>query len=408
MRPFQPITYSIIIGGSLLIASSAIAGGFAIREQSTTGLGKAFADSAAGTDLSSMFWNPAAVTVADGLNSVSSFSAIKADTRVQPTAGTSFGTTGTTIDEFAVLGASYYNYQINQKLYVGLSINSPLGLVTDADNKLWGGAAYNRRSEILTVNAAPTVGYKILPNLSIAAGLQVEYMKVRLASAVPVAALFANDIVIKGDDVAVGFTLGALYKSEDTGTSLGIGYRSSISHKLEGTLHGHPAIADGNIKADLDTPEMVTVSLRQDVASGLALMANFEWSNWSRLKELRVRNENGAADIVEDFSWNDSWLISLGAEMNVSPALTARAGLGFEKTPVPASTRSARLPDSDRVWLSFGGSYKWSEATTLDLGYSHIFFDDSKIALASLTKGVLNANVKNSADILSIGARIKW
>jgi len=402
------MTYGAIIGGSLLVASSAIAGGFAIREQSTTGLGKAFADSAAGSDLSSMYWNPAAVTAEEGMNSVSSISGIISDTKVQPTAGTSFGLTGTTIDEFAVLGASYYNYQLNQQLYVGLSINSPLGLVTDAANRSWGGAAYNRRSEILTLNAAPTVGYKLTPNLSVAAGLQVEYMKARLTSAVPVGALFANDIVIKGDDVAVGFTLGALYKSENTGTSLGVGYRSSIHHNLEGTLHGHPVIAAGDIKAELDTPEMVTVSLRQDVMSGLALMANFEWSNWSRMKELRVKNKNGAADIVEDFSWNDSWLISFGAEYEIIDDLTLRTGLGFEKTPVPNSTRGARLPDSDRVWLSLGGSYEWNENTTLDFAYSHIFFDDSKIALASATKGVLNADVENSADILSVGARIKW
>ena len=407
MRYLKSVAFGLIVGGGLLMTSSAMAGGFAIREQSTTGLGKAFADSAAGSDLSSMFWNPAAVTSKDGLNTVSSYSAILSDTNVQPTAGTSFGTTGTSIDEFAVLAGSYVNYQINQQLYVGMAINSPLGLVTDADNRLWGGAAYNRRSEILTLNATPTLGYKLTPNLSVAAGLQVEYMKVRLASAVPVPLLFNNDIVIKGDDVAVGFTAGLLYKG-DTGTSFGVGYRSSINHQLDGTLHGHPAIPAGDITAELNTPEMVTVSLRQDVATGLALMANFEWSNWSRLKELRVKNKNGAPDIVEDFSWNDSWLISFGAEMAVSPALTVTTGLGFEKTPVPSSTRSARLPDSDRVWLSFGGSYKWSDSTTLDLGYSHVFFDDSKIAQASATKGVLNADVTNSADILSIGARVKW
>ncbi len=411
MRKFHPLSYGIVVGGSLLVASSAIAGGFSIREQSTTGLGKAFADSAAGTDLSSMYWNPAAVTTQDGLNSVSSFSAILPQTRITPTAGT-----GTEIDTVGILGASYYNYQLNQKFYAGLSINSPFGLVTEADDPNWAGAILNRKSEILTINAAPTLGYKLTPNLSVAAGLQIEYMKVRLTGANPVAP--ASDIIVKGTDVAVGFTLGALYKSEETGTAIGVGYRSSISHKIEGSTRGVglflPTIPnggfslDGGVSANLDTPEMITASIRQNLSPSFALMANVEWTNWSRMKELRVISKTtGTTSVpVTDFSWKDSWFASAGAEYRYSEALTLRTGAGFETTPVPDETRSARLPDSDRVWLSLGASYKWSDATMLDFGYSHIFFADTN--LASTLPAAASAKVENGADIISLGARMKW
>ena len=77
MRKFGYIASGVLVGSSLMIATSAIAGGFAIREQSTTGLGLAFADAAAGSDLSSMFWNPAAVTAVDGMNTVSSSPALR-------------------------------------------------------------------------------------------------------------------------------------------------------------------------------------------------------------------------------------------------------------------------------------------------------------------------------------------
>ena len=45
---------------------------------------------------------------------------------------------------------------------------------------------------------------------------------------------------------------------------------------------------------------------------------------------------------------------------------------------------------------------------TLDFGYSHIFLKDSKIAQVSATKGILFADVENSADIISVGLRHKW
>ena len=44
----------------LATAGAAVAGGLAVREQSTSSQGASFAGSAAGGDLSSMFWNPAA------------------------------------------------------------------------------------------------------------------------------------------------------------------------------------------------------------------------------------------------------------------------------------------------------------------------------------------------------------
>ena len=43
-----------------VISSTAYAGGFAIREQSSSLAGMAFAGSATGVDLSSAYWNPAA------------------------------------------------------------------------------------------------------------------------------------------------------------------------------------------------------------------------------------------------------------------------------------------------------------------------------------------------------------
>ena len=53
------------------IAASASAGGFAVREQSALHQGASFAGAASGSDLSTMYWNPAGVTVVDGTNTAS-------------------------------------------------------------------------------------------------------------------------------------------------------------------------------------------------------------------------------------------------------------------------------------------------------------------------------------------------
>ncbi len=121
-------------GAAALLATSvaANAGGLAVREQSAYGQGiVSFAGVAAGGSLSSMFWNPASMTQMQGINSESSVSGIlpySANTVGAPsTLGGLYGGTGNTALA-AVVPASYYSWQVNQQLWLGLSVNAPFGL----------------------------------------------------------------------------------------------------------------------------------------------------------------------------------------------------------------------------------------------------------------------------------------
>ena len=69
---FKTALYSALVGATALVgvAGTAAAGGFAVREQSTEGQGASFAGIAAGgSDLSSMFVNPATITLFEGMQS---------------------------------------------------------------------------------------------------------------------------------------------------------------------------------------------------------------------------------------------------------------------------------------------------------------------------------------------------
>src|SRR5262245_38363455 len=65
-----------ILGVVYLFPAPADAGGFSVREQSTTFLGSAFAGSAAGGDISSIYWNSAATGLLTGCNMASSYSLV--------------------------------------------------------------------------------------------------------------------------------------------------------------------------------------------------------------------------------------------------------------------------------------------------------------------------------------------
>ncbi len=385
-----------------LAATSAQAGGFAVREQSTTGLGSAFAGVAAGNSPSSMYWNGATLSNTKGLVTESSYNAVLANSSLNNAADGSVD-----IGTLGLVSSSYLAYQVNDQLYVGLGLNAPFGFVTKADNKKFSGSAYGTQSDILTINVNPTVAYKLTPALTLSAGAQVEYVKVRLESKVQdgLTPGVDLDILTKGTDLAAGFTAGIMYQPSDW-TSVGLGYRSSVKHTLGGTLLSSPVPAlNQNITAKLDTPDMATLSVRQKVTDSVTLLGTVEWSNWSNMKELRLRNGATGATVPPpvDFSWEDGWFYSVGAEMEWSDKLTLRTGVAYEESPVPDATRSVRLPDANRLWLSLGASYKWSEATDLHFGYSHLFVDDSKINQPGYV-----ADVETSLDIISVGLQTKW
>ena len=123
-------------------ATAASAAGFAIREQSAEGLGASFAGVAAGTGgLSSMFWNAATMTLHEdeGFQSESNYSLIVPYSRAKNGVG-GFGGSGDSgnIAELVFAPASYYVYQANDRLFVGLGLNSPFGLSTESD--VWAGS----------------------------------------------------------------------------------------------------------------------------------------------------------------------------------------------------------------------------------------------------------------------------
>ena len=114
-----------------------------------------------------------------------------------------------------------------------------------------------------------------------------------------------------------------------------------------------------------------------------------QWTNWSDLNQIIVKarssNPNlgavaGSPVAVLPFDWHDEWFFSGGVEYELNDRTTLRSGVAYEESPVQnAVERSARLPDTNRVWVSVGATRYMSALTTLNLAYSHVFFEDGSI-----------------------------
>jgi long-chain fatty acid transport protein len=100
-----------------------------------------------------------------------------------------------------------------------------------------------------------------------------------------------------------------------------------------------------------------------------------------------------------------------------------RAGIAYETSPITDRVRDILVPDSDRVFVSAGASYKYSEQIIVDFGYSHIFFEDAPFCIASASGNagsthcnsgtppaavLLRGTSDTEVDIVSLGLRYKF
>jgi len=425
---------AIILG---MCAQPAVAGGFAIREQSAVFQGTAYAGNAAGGAISSMFWNPAAIAL---YNTGVNFEAVVAGkfdhSEIVALPGSTLAFLGASSGEnghSTVLSSGYATWALRPDLVLGLGINETYGFKNGtepngaASGRLWAGMTQTSRNEMKTRNYNPTVSYQVTPQFSIGAGLQVEYMALDHRQATGITATSVN-MVQRGDGMAYGFTLGALWQPV-AGTSIGLGYRSRITHNLLGDVNFEtppPAlpiqdVGKAGITMRLTTPDIVTLSLRQRITDQFRIMGTVEWARWSNFETLRAvctTGSNivnllgcpgtGAVQFTFPLSYQDGWYVSGGAEYDVTRELTLRAGLAWERSPIRSpADRLAWLPlDADTTWVSAGLSWQFMPQAKLDLAYSHGFIGDGQIDRTQ--SGIrLIADTSAHTDIVSLSLRVK-
>ena len=435
-------------------AGSALAGGFAVREQSALSEGASFAGAAANGTISSMFWNSAGVTTQNGLNTNSNITAIlPTATETALTGSTFVPATGapqsTDIGHNAYVPASYANFQLtgyDPRMYIGIGVNSGFGLRTEPD-KNWAGSNIAGSTRLFTVDFNPVLGYKFSDSIAFGIGVQIEYAKgvFKFATGSGPTAWKGPATSFEGTDLALGATAGLLYTPSPS-TSIGLGWRSAITHQLDGQFATGgsviPAVLGGGVlnprlntgvasRVELRLPDIVTLSLNQAIAPSTRALGTIEWTNWSRFGGLEVISTGsglvitqpiglpqvlGAPNISSGQSiakinapWQDGWFFSGGLEYDVSKQLTVRAGGAYEISPVTSATaRLAAIPDADRIWASLGFSYAVSQSTTLDFGYSHLFVDKVQIDEKTVTGTArLVAGLDASIDIVTLGLRMK-
>jgi long-chain fatty acid transport protein len=400
----KKILLSFVIFSAPIAAQAA---GFALIEQSASGMGNAFAGGGAvAEDASTIYFNPAGMTYIQGTQIVGAIHLIKPSAEFNDSGSSTTGIgklkngSGGDAGDLAFVPNFYYKRDLTDTIKFGLGINAPFGLKTEYD-PTWMGRFQAIKSEVKTVNINPAIAFKVNDQLSVGAGVSAMWAQAELTRAVNLG-LAETTVKIKGDDWGFGFNLGAIYQAT-ADTRLSVAYRSKVNQHLDGDSSS-PLFAalNTNVTAAITLPETFSVSAFSHINDTWDLMGDVTWTRWSQFKELRIDFANAVPDSVTPENWSNTLRYSIGANYHYSDDIKLRAGLAYDEEAISDQYRTARIPGNDRKWVSLGANWKISPNSSVDIGYAHLFISDASINKnEGAANGTLTGTYDGDVNILS-------
>ncbi|QJI21130.1 MULTISPECIES: OmpP1/FadL family transporter [unclassified Pseudomonas] len=414
----RPLGLAVVLASSNVLAS-----GFALNEQSISGMGSGFAGrSSAAEDASTVFGNPAGMARLKGEQVSVGGATLFAKSDISHTRSTFGGQEDGDMVPVTTVPMGYYVKPIDEHWAFGVGFYVPFGLMTDYGSG-FAGRYYANKSEVTTLTFQPTVSYAFNEKVSIGVGPTINRISGELSGMVPnPLSPGRNDGKLKstGDDTALGFNVGILVQATDR-TRLGMTYHSKVSYRLDAKTK----VTDGlfsvlgvsgrsyDASLEVDTPESVDMSLTHQLDDDWTLYAGSTWTRWSRFKELTSETKGlppllnaQLGSVTEEQNWHDTWAHAIGAAYKLNDQWVLRSGFSVDQSPTNNTDRGPRIPTGDRKVFSVGAGWTPVDNVTIDVAYSYLWEESVQINHVSATRGAYSSKYKNSAS--GLGASLSY
>ncbi|HXT40022.1 MAG TPA: outer membrane protein transport protein [Candidatus Angelobacter sp.] len=330
-----------------LLPARLLALGIRIADQDpfATARGNAFAATA--DNPSAIYYNPAGITQLEGQNASYSLYAIYLNSHYTSPSGTEVDTK----DEIQAVPHLYYTYSMEKlPLSFGLGVYSPYGLGLEWPvNGPFNALATEGRIMYFTAN--PVAAVKILPTLSVAAGVTINYSQAELKRGLGFA---PGEFKFKGDDTDVGYNIGLLWQPHPM-HSFGVSYRSSTTMNFSG--HAQIPNFREEATASFRFPHNVVVGWSFRPTTNWNFEVNVDWTDWDALDTVNLKANVLGTSIP--FNWQSSFFYEFGATYQFDNGFRLSGGYIYSENSVPESSFSPAVPDSDRHIFSLGAGMKY-------------------------------------------------
>lgn len=393
--------------------STAFAAGLSNSDQSAGTSAVSNAGSVANPEsASTIFFNPAGMSRLSGTNLsfgaiLFEIDAVGRDSQTSATRANGDPVVGDGggdhVETFAVPNA-YLAHEVNDWLDVGVGVYVPYGLGFDYGDA-FAGRFIGDEIELVSYGVSPSFSVDSGEGFSLGGSINVLYADAEQRNPVDFSGIEARFSLprgtfsdgyatLVGDDVALEFTVGALWQATPE-TSFGFSARTGTEFNLKGTgtITNFPTLSASGlsqttvteqIEVPITIPQSLSVGLAHQWNDALELLAGATWAKWSDASALTVVSREQApaafpaeqppADQVQ--SWKDTWQWRVGAIWQVAPTWSLKAGYLFDESPVTLQTRSPLTPFDDYHQVSLGAQIRdLAGDWTVDMFVARVFYE---------------------------------
>jgi len=272
------------------------------------------------------------------------------------------------------------------------------------------------KTDFQIMKFAPNIAYRILPNLSVGAALQVNWASLDLGSG-------------SAHNFGVGTQVGVSYKPVDR-LSLGVTYQSPQAHEFKRVYNfndpsmvrfGLLTVDNARDTLTLEQPQQVVIGAAYDIIPGKLLAeVNGKWLNW------------GGAEGYKDFDWEDQYVVAVGVQGKPVDWLALRMGYNYGNNPVkehngwnPFGSRKLQgtpvnnffyeyfrivgFPAIVENHITAGAGINITKKVSVNVGYMHAFAKTIKEASAAAPGvGTVRLESQLSEDSYEFGLNIMF
>ncbi|EGR4157536.1 outer membrane protein transport protein [Vibrio cholerae] len=432
MKTNKTLLSCAVAFGLASVSTFTQAAGFQLAEYSATGLGRAYAGEAAMADNASAQWrNPAMLTYLEGTQVSAGAIYVNPNVDVEGTVNhAQLGKTHASSNDFAhdaVIPNFYLSHQLNEQMALGFALGTNYGMETDLGTD-FAASHFGNQASVISKEANLNIAYQILPQLSIGGGVRYVMGEGHFGATAPAKNLIRHPVTnnvmtlpkgttlkyMEGEDNSWGWQVGSAWQINQN-HRVGFAYKSEVVMDFEGHAEG---VSYGSYK-----PGMMSVTLpaTAELASfhqlndQWAIHASINWTDWSSFKELTAVFPE-KSDLIKSENWEDNYRFALGTTYQYDAKLALRAGVAYDTSAVDDKNRTATIPETDRTWVSVGGSYVATPQLTLDAGFTYIFAKDATIneprdasdQTAAAIGGAFTGNVSGNVWLIGVQANYRF
>jgi long-chain fatty acid transport protein len=371
-------------------AGLAMGSGFDLPDQDAFAVGRGLAVIATADNPSAIFYNPAGLTQLTGHNFQIGAYGIYLDPQFTPPGG---GNTFHNQTPWGGIPQFFYAYGNEKKtLSCGLGVYMPSGLkMRWQDNTGFRTLGTDGSVEQLAIN--PVVAIKVLPTLSIGAGISANYAKLDLKNGILWPTQPYDQLHFQGDGWGVAGNFGVLWQPVDE-WSYGVAFQTGAKIKLEGDTtaynnvaipaYGYPAFnSSSSASTDFQIPLKIGTGISYRPTPKWNVEFDVNYIDWNSLNNLNINQDNPyplfPKTIPVALEWESSYYYELGATRYLDNGWHVSAGYIFNQNSVPDTHYTTVVADQDRHFFSVGVGRK-GEQIDFDIAYQFGYGPDRTVS----------------------------